>query len=546
MNASAPSAVLMGLMQDRPLLISSLLEYARTYHPAREIVTRTVEGPLHRTNYAQLAGRAAQVADALRQFGIGAGDRVATLGWNTYRHLEVFFAVSGLGAVLHTVNPRLFEQQIEYILAHGGARVVFADATFLPLLARLKSALPAVELVIPFGGEDPAHLEALAPTLPYEAFLARGRTTFVWPEFDERSASSLCYTSGTTGQPKGVLYSHRSTVLHSLAVAQKGAMNLGCDDTIIAIAPMYHANAWGMPYVAAMVGARLLLPGPRHDADSIISLLNEERATFACGVPTVWTGVLERLADTGQTLTTLQRTTIGGSAVSQAMIEGLAKHGVRVLQLWGMTETSPLGVVATDTPEIAALDEASAQRQRRKQGRAQYGIELKIVDAQGGVLPHDGRTPGALWVRGPWVAKAYYQHAATLLDAEGWFPTGDVATIDPAGYLQITDREKDMIKSGGEWISSIELENAAAGHPDVSLVAVIGIAHPKWEERPLMIVQCAQGRSLTHESMAAWLESRVARWWIPERVELIEQMPLTATGKIRKTELRSRYAVAPT
>ena len=528
-----------GLMQDRPLQISSLLTYAATYHPRRELVSLLHDGSIHRTTYAATARRIAQLAHALVALGIRPGDRVGTLAWNGYRHFELFFAVSGIGAVLHTVNPRLFEEQIAYIINHGEDRLLFVDGSFLPLIERLRPRLPSVERIFALSAAQ----EDVTIGEDYDTLIAGQPDHFDWPEFDERTASALCYTSGTTGDPKGVLYSHRSTVLHALGAAQKSAMNLGCDDTIIAIAPMYHACAWGMPYLAAMTGAKLVLPGARHDPASIVALINREGATFACGVPTVWTMVLRHLAETGQSLAPLNRTTIGGSAVSRGMIDGLAAHGVRVLHLWGMTEMSPVGTVGTDTPEVLALDEPGRAAIRSKQGRGQFLVELKIVDDDGQPLGHDGIQSGALWVRGPWVARSYFRRPdEKLLDPDGWFPTGDVATIDPFGYMKITDRVKDIIKSGGEWISTVDLENAAAAHPAVELAAVIGCFHPKWEERPLMIIQAAPGAAIDHAAISEFLEKVVARWWVPDAVETISAMPLTATGKIDKRALRTRFA----
>lgn len=540
-----PPHFIPGLMQDRPLLISSLIDYAAEYHGRREIVSRAVEGGIHRITYASARDRAMKVAAALRDYGIQPGDRIGTLAWNTHRHFELFFGISGIGAILHTINPRLFEEQIHYIVRHGADRILFVDADFLPLVRRLLPYATSVEAVIVLGEASAEQSEGVDRLVDYEAWTAQHLPIPDWPAFDERAASALCYTSGTTGDPKGVLYSHRSTMLHTFAAAQKSAMNLGCDDTIIAIAPMYHANAWGMPYLAAMTGAKLVMPGPRNDAQNIVGLINEEGATFACGVPTIWTNVLEHLRQTGETIPSLDRTTIGGSAVSPAMIEALAAHGVRTLHLWGMTEMSPMGVVATKTPDVEAMPKEKQRHQLTKQGRAQFGVELKIVDEDHRALPHDGTTAGALWVRGPWIASGYYRREhEPLLDADGWFPTGDIATIDPLGYMQITDRAKDIIKSGGEWISSIELENAVVAHPDVMIAAVIGVPDLRWEERPLLIVQAVEGKALSVDAIREFLANRVARWWIPERIEFVAAMPLTATGKIRKTALREIYVAA--
>jgi acyl-CoA synthetase (AMP-forming)/AMP-acid ligase II len=531
---------LRGLIQEWPLLVSTLIRHAALYHPQREIVSHTVEGTLHRCNWSAVAQRARQLAQALWAAGVRPGERVATLAWNTYRHLELFYGVTGIAAVLHTVNPRLFDEQIRYILRHGAARILCVDLTFLPIVARLLDQLPELEQIVVLAApDDLPPWEGRIALQSYEAFIAAHDGALEWPTFDEYSAAALCYTSGTTGDPKGVLYSHRSTVLHAFGAAQRSAMGLDCTDTIIAVAPMYHANAWAMPYIAAMVGAKLVLPGPHHDPQSIVDLINGEGATFACGVPTIWTLVLQHLRATGQRLERLERTTIGGSAVSQAMIDGLADYGVRVLHLWGMTEMSPLGTVATPTPEVQALPAEQQRLQYAKQGRAQYAVELQLKDVAGRAVSHDGVQSADLWVRGPWVCSAYFRREDEgLLDADGWFPTGDVATIDALGFMKITDRTKDVIKSGGEWISSIELENAAAGHPAVSLVAVIAMPDPKWEERPLMVVELLAGHSVTLEEMRGYLEGRVARWWLPDALRVVDKMPLTATGKIRKTALR--------
>jgi acyl-CoA synthetase (AMP-forming)/AMP-acid ligase II len=531
-------------MQDRPLLISSLLDYAACYHPNRALVSRTGDGTIHRYDYAQAARRSAQAAHALQKLGIVPGDRVATLAWNGYRHLELFYAVSGMGAVLHTVNPRLFEDQISYIIEHGGAGILLVDIDFLPLVDRLLPSLTKLQTIIVLAGEAAVAALGRPDVLSYDMLIAGESETMTWPILDERQASALCYTSGTTGEPKGVLYSHRSTVLHAMAAAQRSAMGMGCDDVIIAIAPMYHASAWGMPYLAALTGAGLVMPGNRHDPQSLLELMNGERVTFACGVPTIWTLMLDYMRLSGETFACLNRTTIGGAAVSTTMIDNLAKLGVEVLHLWGMTEMSPLGTVATATPEVTALNDHDRHAVLAKQGRAQFGVELKIVSDKGTPLPHDGISAGALWVRGPWVASAYFSREhEPLLDSEGWFPTGDVATIDPLGYMSITDRAKDVIKSGGEWISSIALENAAATHANVALVAVIGMPDAKWDERPLMIVQCTTGTTINLRQMRDHLHDKVAKWWLPDRLELIDAMPLTATGKIRKTALRDIFLV---
>jgi 3-(methylthio)propionyl---CoA ligase len=532
-----------GLMQETPLLISSLLDYAASYHGKREIVTRTVEGPIHRYTYADARARAAQAANALVKLGVAPGDRIATLAWNTHRHFELFYAVSGLGAVLHTVNPRLFEEQIRYIVNHAEDRVIFLDLNFVELAEKLVDSFPTVEHYVILTDRNHMPETSLPNALCYEDLIADESTTFEWPEFDENTASSLCYTSGTTGDPKGVLYSHRSTVIHALGAAQKGALDLGCADAILPIAPMYHANAWAMPYIAPMVGAKLVLPGPKMDAPSILELINGEKVTFACAVPTVWTMVLEHLQATGGRIDSLKRTTIGGSAVPQSMMDIFREqYGVTVLHLWGMTETSPMGTVATQTPDVTALPQDAKYNQLAKQGRVQYGLDIKIIDKTGTLAPRDGETSGDLWIKGPWAARCYYKREnESPLDADGWFPTGDVATWDAYGYMKITDRTKDVIKSGGEWISSIELENAAAGHPQVRQAAVIGVYHPKWEERPLLLVVPSKVAAPTKQEILDFLSAKFAKWQLPEDVLFLDELPLTATGKIMKTALREMY-----
>lgn len=524
-------------------MISSLINYAATYHGKREIVTRTVEGPIHRYDYTEARRRSAKTAHALSSLGVTPGDRIATLAWNTHRHFELFYAVSGLGAVLHTVNPRLFEEQISYIINHAEDRILFLDLSFVELAEKLAPHIPMVERYVILTDRSHMPETSLPGALCYEELIADEPDAIEWPEFDERTASSLCYTSGTTGDPKGVLYSHRSTVIHALGAAQKGAMDLGCADAILPIAPMYHANAWAMPYIAPMVGAKLVLPGPNMDPESILALINGEEVTFACAVPTVWTMVLEHLDATGGRVDSLERTTIGGSAVPQSMMDRLReKYGITVLHLWGMTETSPMGVVATQTPETAALPDAEKRDQLAKQGRVQYGLDIKIVDKTGECAPRDGETSGDLWVRSPWAARCYYRRENEApLDAEGWFPTGDVATWDAYGYMKITDRTKDVIKSGGEWISSIELEHAAAGHPKVSQAAVIGVYHPKWEERPLMLVVPSKTDAPGKGELLDFLAQKFAKWQLPDEILFLDELPLTATGKIKKTALREMY-----
>ena len=530
-------------MQDVPLLIPSLIHYAANYHGTQEIVSRSGGKTLHRYTYADAYNRIGQLAHGLNNMQIKTSDRIATLAGNTHRHLELFYGISGIGAILHTVNPRLFEDQIIYIINHAEDTLLFLDPDYLPLVENLSPHLPTICTYIVLCNKKDMPKTKLSNILCYEDLLAGNPTEFSWPVFDEKLASSLCYTSGTTGDPKGVLYSHRSTVIHALGAAQVGAMALGPNDCILPIAPMYHANAWAMPYIAPMVGAKLVLPGAQMDPASLLVLINTEQVSFACAVPTVWTMLLEYLDKIGETVPSLRRTTIGGSAVPTAMIDHFREaYGVEVLQLWGMTEISPLGTLASTTPAINALPQDERSSILSKQGRVMYGLDLKILDPAGNPTPSDGETSGDLWVKGSWAASGYYKRDnETLLDDHGWFPTGDVATLDSYGYMKITDRTKDVIKSGGEWISSIDLENAAAGHEKVLQAAVIGVYHPKWEERPLMLVVPVAGKTVSSEEILTFLKQKVAKWWLPDEIHIVKGLPLTATGKIKKSAIRETY-----
>jgi len=535
-----------GLMQDRPLLISSLIDHANVFHPDAEIVSRTVEGPVHRCTYGDIHRRSKQVANALTALGVKPGDRIATLAWNGYRHMELYYGVSGAGAVLHTINPRLFPEQITFIANHAEDKYLFFDLSFTPLIEKLGPSMKSVKGFVAMT--DRAHMPAIGvPNLIcYEELVGAQSSDYEWPVFDERTASSLCYTSGTTGNPKGVLYSHRSTVLHSYATCMTDGLGLSAVESALLVVPMFHVNAWGMPYAGAMSGAKLVMPGPALDGKSVYQLMKDEKVTLALGVPTVWLMLFQHVdtadVDPKHELT-LKRVVIGGSAAPRAMSEKFAtKFGAFVVHAWGMTEMSPLGTVCNLLPKHRGRDLSARLDLQAKQGRPMYGVEMKINDDEGRRLPHDGAAFGHLMVRGPWITSGYFKgDGGQILDADGFFDTGDVATIDPDGYMQITDRSKDVIKSGGEWISSIELENAAMGHPAIAEAAVIGIAHAKWQERPVLIVVRKPGADVTRDDVLKFLEGKMAKWWMPDDVVFVDELPHTATGKLLKTKLRETF-----
>jgi fatty-acyl-CoA synthase len=530
---------MLGLMQDWPLLIHRIIDHAAIQHGTRAVVTRSVEGPIRRTDYARVRQRALKAAQRLSQGGIGRGDRIATLAWNTDRHLELWYGITGIGAVYHTVNPRLFEDQIAYIVTHAEDRMMFLDLTFVPLVEKLQERLPSIERFVILT--DDAHMPqtSLRNVVAYETWLAGADGDFEWVPLDENAAAGLCYTSGTTGHPKGVLYSHRSNVLHSMASIAPDFLGFSAMDVAMPVVPLFHANGWSFAFSAPMAGATLVLPGPKLDGASLLELLNGERVTVTAAVPTVWLGLLQHLEATAGKLDTLKRVVIGGSACPRAMTEAFERnYGVTVSHAWGMTEMSPLGSFCSLKPEQAALAGEALLDLKMKQGVPPFTVEFRITDDEGRDSPWDGRTFGRLKVRGPAVARAYFREDAMILDDQGFFDTGDVATLDASGYMQITDRAKDVIKSGGEWISSIDIENFAIGHPDVMEAAVIGLPHPKWDERPLLVIVPKPGRTPTVEAMKIFLSSRIAKWWLPDDVVLVEKIPHTATGKIQKTALR--------
>ncbi|MDY0331576.1 MAG: 3-(methylthio)propionyl-CoA ligase [Thiomonas sp.] len=540
---------MLGLMQNHPLLISGLLDFAARYHGDTEIVSRRVEGDIHRTTYAQARARAKQCANALDALGVARQDRVGTLAWNGYRHFELYYAVSGSERILHTVNPRLHPDQIAWIVNHADDRALCFDLTFAPIVKAIAPRCPGVRHWVALCEADalPADLAEVIPgLLSYDALLAAQPARYAWPVFDENTASSLCYTSGTTGHPKGVLYSHRSTVLHAYAAALPDVMSLSARDSVLPVVPMFHVNAWGIPYAAALTGAKLVFPGPALDGQSLFELMRDEGVTLAAGVPTVWLGLLNYMRASGLSLPSFKRTVIGGAAAAPAMIRAFEEEfDVRVLHAWGMTETSPLGTLCSLKNKHLTLDKASQLAILGKQGRPIFGVDLRVVDGNGSDLPWDGKSAGNLLVRGPWIASDYYRSDAPSPLQDGWFPTGDVATIDADGYIQITDRTKDVIKSGGEWISSIELENIAMAHPAVAMAACIARPDPKWDERPLLVVVKREGTALERDELLKFYEGKVAKWMIPDDVVFVAAIPLGATGKILKNRLRAEIVGSP-
>lgn len=534
-----------GLMMNTPLLVSSILQHADRNFPEREIFSVTVDNPQHRYTYADCFRRTRQLANAIGKLGLDQGDRIATLAWNDYRHLEIYYALGGAGYVGHTINPRLFAEQIVFMINHAQDKWIMTDPMFVPLLEKIADQTPNVEGYIVLT--DDAHMPdtSLRNACSYESFIADESDAFIWPELDENEAVTLCYTSGTTGDPKGVLYSHRSTVLHALAGIAPDVLNLSNRDCVLPVVPLFHSNAWGVPYAALMVGAKLVFPGPKMgDGEALYNMLESESVTLALGVPTVWLALLQYAKSAGKRMHKLQRTCIGGAAVPESLIrEFYEEHDVVVHQGWGMTEMSPLGTLNTLKAGMENLSQDEIYKIQAKAGRSIFGVELKIVDADENELPWDGESCGALRVRGPWICSDYFKlDGAAGAHIDGWLETGDVANIDKDGFLVITDRTKDVIKSGGEWISSIEIENVAIGHPAVAEAAVISVAHPKWTERPLLIVKKMPGEEVTKEVLLAWFDGKIAKWWTPDDVVFVDEIPYTATGKIKKTELRQQFS----
>jgi len=533
----------MGQMMSQPLLISGILEFAAKHYPHSEIVSRRVEGDLHRYTYRDCEQRARTMANALTRLGVQMGERVATLAWNGYRHMELYYAVSGSGAVLHTINPRLHPEQIAYIVNHAEDQYLFFDLSFLPLIEAVAAHCPTVKAFVLMADRDRMPQETkIASLLCYEDLITANGDDYAWPLFDENAAASLCYTSGTTGNPKGALYSHRSTVLHAYGSAMPNALNVSARDTVLPVVPMFHVNAWGLPYSVLLSGAKMVYPGAALDGKSLYELFEAEQVTFSAGVPTVWLGLVNYALQNNLTFSSFRRTVIGGSACPPAMMDTLIdRFNVEVIHAWGMTEMSPLGTAGVLQNKHLALPKEAQRKILQKQGHAVYGVDMKIVDDAGVTLPWDGTTYGHLHVKGPWIISSYFKNEGGDVLVDGWFPTGDVATIDEDGYMQITDRSKDVIKSGGEWIGTIDLENIAMGHPAVLQAACIGLAHPKWDERPLLLVVKRPGMDVSRDELLHFYDGKIAKFWMPDDVLFIDALPMGATGKVQKNKLRDQY-----
>ena len=533
---------MLGNMMDNQLLISGVIEHAEKYHSDAEIVSRTVEGPIHRYTYSDAAKRSRKLANALENLGLKKGDTVGTLAWNTFRHFELYFGVSGIGCVVNTVNPRLFPEQLTYIINHAENKYLFIDLTFVELVESLEESLEGVEGFIVLTDKDNMPETKLKNVICYEELIKEESEEFSWPDFDENTASSLCYTSGTTGNPKGVLYSHRSTILHTWIVSSGNVAKVSSSSSILPVVPMFHVNAWGIPYAGAMFGAKLVFPGPALDGASIYELIESEKPDLLMGVPTVWLGLLQYLNETNNTLESVDTALVGGSAAPRAMIQEFEeKHNVFLMHGWGMTEMSPLGTATVKTKQMDELDIEARYDLQQKQGKAFFGVQMTIADDDGKELPHDGVAFGRLLVKGPTIVERYYKSENSAQDENGWFDTGDVAKIHPEGHMEIVDRSKDVIKSGGEWISSIDLENAAVGHPGVAEACVIGVLHAKWDERPLLLIVKANNEDPKKEDINSFLEDKVAKWWLPDDIVFVDELPHTATGKLLKTDLRDEY-----
>lgn len=530
-------------MMDRPMLISSMMEFGVHDHPNSEIVTRRVEdGKIVRHTQLEASQRAAKVANALDKLGIKFGDRVATLAWNTHRHYEIYFGVCGIGAVCHTINPRLFPEQVDYIVNHAEDRVLFVDLTFVPLVEAIADKLSVLEKIVILADKASMPETSLPNVVCYEELIAAEDTSYDWPEFDENSAASLCYTSGTTGNPKGVMYTHRSTVLHAVFSLNEQCFNMSRDTTVLPVVPMFHVNCWGIPFSVAVTGAKLVFPGAGLDGASLWEMIDQEQPDLLAGVPTVWLGLLNHLDSIDATMDSVKNVVVGGSAAPISMIRAFdQKHGAFLVHAWGMTEMSPIGSANVETAELRAMPAEERYIIQSSQGRPPFGVDLKIVDDEGNTLPRDGKAFGRLLVRGPWIIKRYYKAESDAVEADGWFDTGDVATIDPQNYMRIVDRSKDVIKSGGEWISSIDLENIAVGHPAVLEACVIGVPEEKWQERPLLIVVLHEGQTATKQDILDFLEPQIAKFWTPDDVIFVSELPHGATGKLLKVPLREQY-----
>jgi acyl-CoA synthetase (AMP-forming)/AMP-acid ligase II len=541
--SSYPKSPLMGQMMSQPLLISGIIQHADRHFGTNDIVSRRVEGDIHRYTYRDCHRRARQLANALEGLGVKMGDRVATLAWNGYRHLEAYYAVSGSGAVLHTVNPRLFPEQIAYIVNHAEDQYLFFDMTFLPLVEAFAPLCKTIKGFVMMCDRDRMPKESkLANLMCYEELLDSSSDEYVWPVFDENSAASLCYTSGTTGHPKGALYSHRSTLLHSYASAMPDGLNVSSRDTVLPVVPMFHVNAWGLPYSVPLTGAKMVFPGPALDGKSLYELFEQEKVTFSAGVPTVWLGLLTYVGQNNLKFSSFKRTVVGGSACPPAMMKTFRnQYGIEVVHAWGMTEMSPLGTTCTLQMKHMSLPDDKQQAILETQGHAIFGVDMKIVDDEGKELPWDGKTYGNLLVKGPWTISSYYKNEGGDVLQDGWFPTGDVATINSDGYMQITDRSKDVIKSGGEWIGSIDLENIAMAHPAVQQAACVGIFHPKWDERPLLVVVKKPGAEINKEDLIKFFDGKIAKWWTPDDVAFVDSLPTGGTGKILKNKIREQF-----